>query len=81
MLKTNRSTTLNGQSVIKDVNGTEQQVVSMSAIVAENGGIPNKSVDIQNRELYLANKSDCRKDMADFDDIIDGLLGGTTNAN
>lgn len=76
MLKTMRSTTLTGQSMIT-VGGTDALVVSMNANVAENGNCPSVSKTIQNKELYLANKEACRADMAAFDDVVDTLVGGT----
>lgn len=81
MLKTTKATTVTGQSIIKDANGTEQIVVYMSATVNENGGTPNSNVNIQDRDLYIANKKECREDMNSFDDLVDSLLGGTTDAN
>lgn len=76
MLKTTKSTTLTGQSVIT-VNGVDIIVVSMSANVSENGSYPSISKTIQNKEVYLSNKDDCREDIAAFDDVVDSVIGGT----
>ena len=75
MLKTTKSTTLTGQSVIA-VNGTDTIVVSMSANISENGNYPSISKTIQNKELYLTNKDVCREDISAFDDVVDSVIGG-----
>lgn len=74
MLKTTKNMTLTGRSMITDANGTAQMVVSMSANVTEGSNFPSTSKTIQNSELYLANKADCRADMAAFDDMVDAII-------
>lgn len=44
-------------------------VVYMTASVPENGRI-NTSKTIQDKSLYEANKEECRRDMAAFDEIL-----------
>lgn len=74
MLETIKSTTITGYSKVKDMDGVDQTVVYMNASVAEGSGVPNGNRTIQNTELYLANKEQCRADMSAFDDAIDELL-------
>lgn len=64
MLKGTKSTTLNYSSVI---NG--QTAVYMTAQIPENGK-SNCNKIIQDKELYEANKAECRKDMAAFDAMV-----------
>ncbi len=61
MLKTTKSTTLNGNSVTED--GT--YIASMSCTIDEAGNVSTSS-SIANRELYEKNKAMVRKDMDDF---------------
>lgn len=65
MLKTTKSITLNGQSMIGDV-----QVVNLSATIPDNTGVGNISQYVQNTELYDANKAAVRKDIRDFQDMV-----------
>lgn len=65
MLKTNKSISLTGNSMIND-----KPVVYMSAIVSTDGGTTSHSSSIQDKALYEANKVDCRKDMAAFDAMV-----------
>lgn len=77
MLKGTKSTTLNYSSVIDG-----KTVVYMTAQIPESGK-SNCSKNIQDKELYEANKTECRKDMAAFDEMIyqleDQNVGGNTN--
>lgn len=77
MLKGTKSTSLNYSSVI---NG--ETAVYMTAQIPESGK-SNCSKNIQNKELYEANKTECRKDMEAFDEMLyqieDGRDGGTTD--
>lgn len=77
MLKGTKSTSLNYSSVI---NG--ETAVYMTAQIPESGK-SNCSKNIQDKELYEANKTECRKDMAAFDEMLyqieDGRDGGTTD--
>lgn len=59
MLKTNKSITLTGNTVIND-----ERVVYYRAEISPNDSRINQSV--QNQELYDANKKECRKDFAEF---------------
>lgn len=65
MLKTTKSITLNGQSMVGDV-----QVVNLSATIPDNTGVGNVSQYVQNTELYDANKAAVRKDIRDFQDLV-----------
>lgn len=76
MLELTKNITLSGMSKI---NG--QVVVYMTANLSTDGSSSNNvSKNISNRELYDANKTEVRKDMADFDDMVyaqeDELVGG-----
>ncbi|MDV3426668.1 MAG: hypothetical protein LIR50_05695 [Bacillota bacterium] len=66
MLKSAKSITLTGQSFIG-----ETQAVYMSASVSTdgttNGTITNT---IMNQAIYIANKTECRKDISDFEDLV-----------
>ena len=76
MLKTSKSITVTGQSLI---NGT--QVAYMQATI-NTDGTSNGSItkNITNQELYNNNKADVRVDMDAFEEevyeIEDGLVGG-----
>ncbi|MGB3161115.1 MAG: hypothetical protein WBA84_07670 [Carnobacterium sp.] len=61
MLKTTKQITLNGQSMIGEV-----QVVSLSANIPSETGVGNINQYVQNAELYEANKVQVRKDTAEF---------------
>ncbi len=79
MLKTNKSITLTGYSIIED-----KQVAYMNATISTNGGnVGSVTRSIQNQELYNANKAEVRADMDNFDKelyaIEDELVGGTVN--
>ncbi|WP_281550167.1 hypothetical protein [Murimonas intestini] len=65
MLKTMKNITLTGNSMIDD-----QQVVYMNASISTEGERTNSSSAIQNRELYNANKAQCRADIAAFDQMV-----------
>ncbi len=79
MLKTNKSITLTGYSIIED-----KQVAYMNATISTNGGnVGSVTRSIQNQELYNANKAEVRADMDNFDKelyaIEDELVGGATS--
>jgi len=79
MLKTNKSITLTGYSIIED-----KQVAYMNATISTNGGnVGSVTRSIQNQELYNANKVEVRADMDAFDKqlyaIEDELVGGATS--
>lgn len=65
MLKTTKSISLMGNSIIND-----KPVVHMQANVSTGGGTTSHSSGIQDKALYEANKVECRKDMAEFDSIV-----------
>ena len=65
MLKTTKSTTLTGQSMIDN-----QQVVYYSASIQDNGGSSTISQSITNQKLYDSNKAECRADFREFQDAV-----------
>lgn len=65
MLKTNKSISLTGNSMIND-----KPVVYMSANVSTNGGTTSHSSSIQDKVLYEENKAECRADIAAFSQIV-----------
>ena len=78
MLKTTKTISVNGSS---EIDG--QVVVYMSASLSTTGtGSENISKTINNQELYNANKSEVRKDMREFEDLVyaeqDRLDAGVT---
>lgn len=66
MLKTGRTITINGSSIIDG-----QVVVYMNASLNTDGtSNENINKNIQNQELYSNNKDSVRKDMRDFEDLV-----------
>lgn len=65
MLKTNKSISLTGNSMIDN-----KPVVYMSANISTEGGTSSHSTAIQDKVLYEANKAECRQDMAEFDRMV-----------
>lgn len=66
MLKTGRTITINGNSMIDD-----KIVVYMNATLNTDGSSnENINKNIQNQELYASNKEAVRKDMRDFEDLV-----------
>lgn len=66
MLKTTKIINLNGESKIG-----EQVAATMYATLSTNGsGNENINKTILNQELYSANKTEIRKDMRDFEDLV-----------
>ncbi|GAA0104259.1 hypothetical protein UT300013_08810 [Paraclostridium sordellii] len=66
MLKTSKTITINGNSVIDG-----QIVVYMNASLSTDGSSnENINKNIQNQELYASNKEAVRKDMRDFEDLV-----------
>lgn len=65
MLETKKSTTLTGIISIKD-GETEKQVVYLNANISADSGNDNISQTIQDKALYVANKVEIRKDVAEF---------------
>lgn len=79
MLEITKNITLNGVSKIDG-----QVVVYMSAnISTDNSGSSNVNKSISNKDLYDANKTQVRQDMAEFEENVyqleDELAGGNTN--
>lgn len=64
MLKGTKSVSLSYQSMIGD-----KVAVYMSAQIPESGR-SNSNKTIQDLDLYEANKTECREDMAKFDDML-----------
>ena len=76
MLKTTRSITINGTSTV-EVNGVEKVVANFTANIKEDQNITINQF-IQNQALYIANRTQVRKDRNDFEDYVDSQL---INAN
>ncbi|MGL5153086.1 MAG: hypothetical protein ACRC7N_21205 [Clostridium sp.] len=79
MLNLTKNITLSGESRIDG-----QQVVYMNASVSTDGSSnANTNKTIINKDLYNANKAQCRKDMEDFDTAVylieDEIDGGVAN--
>lgn len=73
------TTQITASSVINN-GDTDVEVVTMNAaIVKVNGkvdGWPQTSQSIRNYTLYMQNKDECKKDMSDFDELVDSVLSG-----
>ena len=76
MLKTTRSITINGTSTV-EVEGVEKVVANFTANIKEDQNITINQF-IQNQTLYIANRTQVRKDQNDFEDYVDSQL---INAN
>lgn len=76
MLKTTRSITINGTSTV-DVEGVEKVVANFTANIKEDQNITINQF-IQNQALYIANRTQVRKDKNDFEDYVDSQI---INAN
>lgn len=72
MLKTTRSITINGTSTV-EVDGVEKVVANFTANIKEDQNITINQF-IQNQKLYIANKTQVRKDKNDFEDYVDAQL-------
>lgn len=68
MLKTTKQITLNGFS---EING--ENVMSLTATIPSNTGIGNINQYVQNPALYDANKTQVRKDVAEFTAVVYGI--------
>ena len=64
MLKGTIATSMNFNSVIDG-----KLTVYMSAQIPENGSA-NTSIAVQDRELYEANRAECRKDIEEFNKLV-----------
>lgn len=76
MLKTTRSITINGTSTV-EVEGIEKVVANFTANIKEDQNITINQF-IQNQTLYIANRTQVRKDQNDFEDYVDSQI---INAN
>ena len=65
MLKTNKQTTLSGQSIISD-----KAIAYFSASINRRNGSISINSNVNDGELYDANKIEVRKDLADFTDVV-----------
>ena len=79
MLEVTKNITLNGVSKIDG-----QAVAYMSANISTDGaGSSNVNKSISNKDLYDVNKTQVRKDMAEFEEKVyqleDELVGANTN--
>lgn len=72
-LKGDISRILSYNSVIGD-----NVAVYMSATIPENG-LPSRSVNISDKQLYNANKEECRSDIQEFNRIVDNIEDKTIN--
>lgn len=72
MLKTTRSITINGTSTV-EVEGVEKVVANFTANIKEDQNITINQF-IQNQTLYIANRTQVRKDKNDFEDYVDSQL-------
>ena len=79
MLKGTKSTSMNFNSMIND-----RPVVYMSAQIPESGAA-STSITVQDKDLYEANKNECRKDIEEFNKLVYAAedkrvtAGGTTD--
>ena len=78
MLKGTKSTSMNFNSMI---NG--RPAVYMSAQIPEAGNA-STSITVQDRDLYAANRAECRKDIEAFNQIVyaaedERVTGGTAD--
>ena len=76
MLKTTRSITINGTSTV-EVEGVEKVVANFTANIKEDQNITINQF-VQNQALYIANRTQVRKDKNDFEDYVDSQI---INAN
>lgn len=75
MLQAKKSTTLSGESIIDG-----QRVIYLSAGINEDGEVTTGvSQQITNQELYLSNKTECRKDIDDFTKKLREIEDDLTN--
>ena len=72
MLKTTRSITINGTSTV-EVDSAEKVVANFTANIKEDQNITINQF-IQNQALYIANRTQVRKDKNDFEDYVDSQL-------
>ena len=80
MLKTTKSTTVNGQVFIenkaKTGDATEnKQVAYLNATIYEDGNV-NINKSIQDTETFNANKTEVLEDFTSFETYVYGLMDG-----
>ncbi len=76
MLEVRKSTTLSGTISVEETTaeGTNTvPVVYISASIEEDGSL-STTKSIQNKEAYLANKSQVKQDINEFDDMVDSMM-------
>ncbi len=76
MLEVRKSTTLSGTISVEEVTaeGTNKiPVVYMSASIGDDSS-SSVTKSIQNKEAYLANKSQVKQDINEFDDMVDSMM-------
>lgn len=71
MLKSTKSVTINGSSLINN-----EVAATMYAVINEDGSC-NQNSNIVNTSLYEANKSEVRDDIATFNDKVYKIQDGT----
>lgn len=73
MLKTDKTTSLTGQSIIGN-----DMVMSFNANIGQEGNGSTFSSNVLNQKLYAANRVECRKDKDEFEkkmyEIQDALI-------
>lgn len=72
MLSKQKSMTVSGTSTVK-VDGKDTPVMTMNATVSENGSVSNNKY-IQDKAVYLANKTEVDADCVAFDEYLNSLL-------
>ena len=70
MLKTTKNVTISG--TVTTENGKEQ-IMYLNGSVSENGNV-TISKTINNKELYVANKTMCKEDYSEFEKEIDDII-------
>lgn len=65
MLKTGKSITLTGSSMIND-----KVVVSLNATIPDDTGVANITQYTNDNELYDANRTEVRRDISEFRDKV-----------
>jgi len=76
MLKTTKNITLVGQSLIANA-----QVIYMNASISADGSTnANINTSITNQTVYEANKTECRKDISDFQTAVYAAQDEATTA-
>lgn len=74
MLTITKLTTLRGQSMITGADGVNKLTASMNASVDSAGNNLSINRNINDTAVYIANIEECKKDMSEFDDMLDALL-------